>query len=212
MYNYTMTTTASLVLKGIVLRWYRELRFLTQQEVAKRVGISKIYLSFLESGKRRLTNEMQMRIVEAIDSLEDRTREGMIEFAINQINFKVFYDPSGGEYRWQGSYSNGSAVFIADKIRVEISRSVTKQEELTVRKTGKPLVSGRIRVDLPNDTRVRYFLLYKSKVEASLEDFGDYNGPKVADLLAELKRMLTLFWEVKPNTLARQIDEILKAK
>ena len=54
------------------IRVWREFRALTQQQLAGKAGISKPYLSQLESGKRRGTTEVLKRIAEALDvSLED---------------------------------------------------------------------------------------------------------------------------------------------
>ncbi len=49
------------------LRVWRRHRGLTQQQVADRAGISKSYLSQLESGKRRGTADVLARLAEALD-------------------------------------------------------------------------------------------------------------------------------------------------
>jgi DNA-binding XRE family transcriptional regulator len=54
------------------IRVWREFRVLTQQQLADKAGISKPYLSQLESGKRRGTTEVLKRIAQALAiSLED---------------------------------------------------------------------------------------------------------------------------------------------
>lgn len=54
------------------IRVWREFRTLTQQQLAHQAGISKPYLSQLESGKRRGTTDVLKRIALALDvSLED---------------------------------------------------------------------------------------------------------------------------------------------
>ena len=51
---------------------WRDYRGLTQQQLADKVGISKPYLSQLESGKRRGSMEVLQRIAQTLDvSLED---------------------------------------------------------------------------------------------------------------------------------------------
>lgn len=196
----------------MALRWYRELRFLDQKEVARAAGICRSYLCLLESGKKPLSGDLEGRIISAVDSLKDRTRERTIRFAVGRINNTTFYDSSCGEYHWRGSYEDSRAIFKTAGLKVELSHPVTEREELAARKAGRGLLSGRIRVDAPEGSKVRHFLILKSSVEASLEDFGSTNGPKVASLLTEMGRMLSLFWEVRPGTLARQIDEILQTK
>jgi DNA-binding XRE family transcriptional regulator len=53
------------------IKVWREFRHLTQQQLADRVGISKPYLSQLETGKRTGTTEVLASIAEALDvSLE----------------------------------------------------------------------------------------------------------------------------------------------
>jgi DNA-binding Xre family transcriptional regulator len=54
------------------IRVWRDFRALTQQQLANEAGISKPYLSQLESGKRRGTTNVLKRIAEALAvSLED---------------------------------------------------------------------------------------------------------------------------------------------
>jgi DNA-binding XRE family transcriptional regulator len=54
------------------IRVWRGYRGFTQQQVADKAGISKPYLSQLESGKRRGTTELLKRLARALDvSLED---------------------------------------------------------------------------------------------------------------------------------------------
>jgi DNA-binding XRE family transcriptional regulator len=54
------------------LRVWREYRGLTQQQVAKTAGISKPYLSQLESGRRRGTAEVLQAVAKALNvSLDD---------------------------------------------------------------------------------------------------------------------------------------------
>jgi DNA-binding XRE family transcriptional regulator len=54
------------------IRVWREYRGLTQQQVAEKAGISKPYLSQLETGQRKGTTEVLSAIARALDvSLED---------------------------------------------------------------------------------------------------------------------------------------------
>lgn len=58
------------------IRVWREFRALTQQQLAGKAGISKPYLSQLESGKRRGTTAVLKRLALALDvSLEDLVDE-----------------------------------------------------------------------------------------------------------------------------------------
>jgi DNA-binding XRE family transcriptional regulator len=58
------------------IRVWREFRALTQQQLAGKAGISKPYLSQLESGKRRGTTDVLKRLALALDvSLEDLVDE-----------------------------------------------------------------------------------------------------------------------------------------
>ncbi len=58
------------------IRVWRDFRALTQQQLAGKAGISKPYLSQLESGKRRGTTEVLKRLALALDvSLEDLVDE-----------------------------------------------------------------------------------------------------------------------------------------
>lgn len=58
------------------IRVWRDFRSLTQQQLADKAGISKPYLSQLESGKRRGTTEVLKRLALALDvSLEDLVDE-----------------------------------------------------------------------------------------------------------------------------------------
>ena len=55
-----------------LIRVWRQYRALTQQQLAEKVGISKPYLSQLESGKRNGTTDMLKNIAKALDvGLED---------------------------------------------------------------------------------------------------------------------------------------------
>ena len=49
------------------IRVWREYRSLTQQQLAQKVGISKPYLSQLESGKRSGTTDVLMNIAQALN-------------------------------------------------------------------------------------------------------------------------------------------------
>lgn len=49
------------------IRVWRQYRGLTQQQLAKKVGISKPYLSQLESGKRNGTTDILKNIAQALD-------------------------------------------------------------------------------------------------------------------------------------------------
>jgi len=49
------------------IKVWREFRHLTQQQVAEAVGISKPYLSQIETGKRRGTTEVITAIAKALD-------------------------------------------------------------------------------------------------------------------------------------------------
>lgn len=49
------------------IRVWREYRGLTQQQLAEKVGISKPYLSQLESGKRSGTTDVLMSIAQALN-------------------------------------------------------------------------------------------------------------------------------------------------
>ncbi|MEZ4863425.1 MAG: helix-turn-helix transcriptional regulator [Caldilineaceae bacterium] len=54
------------------IRVWREYRALTQQQLAEKIGISKPYLSQLESGKRKGTTDMLKTIAEALQvSIEE---------------------------------------------------------------------------------------------------------------------------------------------
>ena len=54
------------------IRVWRSYRGLTQQQLADQAGVGKLYLSQLESGKRRVEVEVLQRIAQALDlSLED---------------------------------------------------------------------------------------------------------------------------------------------
>ena len=54
------------------IRMWREYRGMTRQQVAEKAGISKPYLSQLESGQRRGTTEVLSAVASALDvSLED---------------------------------------------------------------------------------------------------------------------------------------------
>ena len=54
------------------IRVWRDYRGLTQQQLAEKAGISKPYLSQLESGKRNGTTEVLSKLAEALQvSLED---------------------------------------------------------------------------------------------------------------------------------------------
>ena len=54
------------------IRVWRKHRGLTQQELAERIGISKPYLSQIETGKRKGTTDVLSSIAKALDlSLDD---------------------------------------------------------------------------------------------------------------------------------------------
>jgi transcriptional regulator with XRE-family HTH domain len=200
------------VLANMALRWYRELRFLLVTEVAEKAGISEAYLSFLESGRRPLSRKMEKRIIEAINSMSEETRTRTIKFAIRRINEGVFRDPIYGKYRWTGSLVNKNAFqFVTEGIKVEISTSPSEPEELFVLETKKPLFSGRILVNTPEEGKVRYFLLHRD-VEDALEELGKEVHPKAADLLQKLEPVLVFLFEVRPKTVGEQLSQILKAK
>lgn len=59
------------------LRVWRRYRDLTQQQVADRAGISKSYLSQLESGKRRGTPDVLARLAGALDVALDDLIDGV---------------------------------------------------------------------------------------------------------------------------------------
>lgn len=61
---------------GSPIRVWREYRGMTQQQVAEKAGISKPYLSQLESGQRRGTTEALSAVARALGvSLEDLVAE-----------------------------------------------------------------------------------------------------------------------------------------
>ncbi len=66
------TITYAILDGGNPIRVWRDYRGLTQQQLAEKVGISKPYLSQLESGKRAGTTEVLNTIAHALDlTLED---------------------------------------------------------------------------------------------------------------------------------------------
>lgn len=198
--------------KGFALKWYRELRFLNAKEVAEKAGISRAYLSLLESEKKLMSDRLERRIFNAINSLVKTTRARTIEFTVKRINEKVFHAPDTGEYRWKGSWSPTVVTFVTTDIKVEIRHDPTEPEVLASRKDDRVLLSGSIQVDTPDGTKKRFFLLREDMLEVSLKDFGLAADSRVDTLLTEFTRMVRLFWEVSPGTLARQMDEILKTK
>ncbi len=201
------------ILAGMALRWYRELRFLSLAEVAEEVGISKPYLSSLESGKRALNRKLEKRIIEAINSMSEKTRIRATEFAIQRINSEVFQDSLTVKYRWKGVLVDDNTFrFTTEGIKVEFLTAQTEEEELFVQRTKRPLLSGNIRVTVADGGWSRYFVLYPDKLESSLEDFGEVAGPKVAALFEQLKHVLGTFIEVRPKTVGEQLRQILKAK
>lgn len=125
-----------------------------------------------------------------------------------QILGEVRFDLAVGECRWAGSYCDGLLRFETDDVKVEISQPTFEAERLAARTAGKPLTSGRVRVDTPNETRVKNFLLRGDLIDDFLRDLDA--DPRAAALLCELRRMLSAFFGVEPSALARQIDEIVE--
>jgi transcriptional regulator with XRE-family HTH domain len=206
------TKRAAGLLAGMKLCLYRESKFLTQVEVAEKVGITTTYLSLLESGRKPLDRKLEKRIKGAIDSLPEKTKIRIIDLATRLINTEVFHDLHGHSYRWIGSCVNDDIFqFLTEGIRVEISTSPSEEEELLVLETQKPLFSGKVLVDTSREGKVRYFLLHRD-VEEALEEFGRVIDPKAADLLQKLEPVLVFLFEVRPKTVGEQLNQILKAK
>jgi len=205
-------------IEGLVIQWYRKFRFLEQQEVAAKAGLSKAYLSGLESGRFPLHDRLEKRIVDAIDSMEELTRQRTLAYAATRICGLAFQDAEGTGFCWRGSYSADirRLHFEAADIVVDIESPVFEAERTAVRTMGVSWFSGRVKVEVPGLTSIAIVLVRELDLSEFLAGHFPSLSPSqrtcVTGLLLELRRTLELFWRLRPDTLSRQLDEILRNK